>query len=590
MQLCTYLSNFAFEKEIPMTDKLTSYQQGPVPEGKTYQLWPLYGAGLDNFGVDSKPIDVSLPTFGPDELLIRHDACGLCFSDVKVVNQGQNHPRIFRDMKTEPIVMGHEVSMTIIGVGENLKDSYHVGQRLTLETDIVIRGNTYAYGYWFQGGLSQYSVIGPDIYAADNGNNLIIAQPKQDGTMPGYAELALTEPWACVVAAYALNYREGIKPDGALWIIGTDQTPDRAYTIGRGFDADSHPKTLYLTKVPTTLADDLNQKAAKLGVEILQVPDLSELPVEFVDDIFVLGPDPDVIEQVSPYLDHFGILVIAAEKPLPRKVNIDVGRIHYHRWIYVGTAGPDLAEAYQPPVRANLKPGGKAWFIGAGGPMGRMHVQRAIEFKNPPGTIICTDVSDMRLGELCDSFSAQAEAKGIEWLCLNPMNKEEYAAKMAEIGNFDDIVVLAPIAAIIGEASDHIAPDGVMNVFAGVPRGTMAALEMSGVYLKNTRVIGHSASLMSDLELVLDKTISGELSPNRSVAAVGSLSAAKDGLQSVKDASFAGKVVIYPNIKEFPLTPLAELKDKLPTVYALLNERGEWTNEAEAEFLRLMLA
>jgi hypothetical protein len=74
------------------------------------------------------------------------------------------------------------------------------------------------------------------------------------------------------------------------------------------------------------------------------------------------------------------------------------------------------------------------------------------------------------------------------------------------------------------------------------------------------------------------------------VAAVGSLSAAKDGLQAVKDASFAGKVVIYPNIREFPLTQLADLKDSLPTVHALLNERGEWTNAAEDEFLRLMLA
>jgi hypothetical protein len=38
-----------------------------------------------------------------------------------------------------------------------------------------------------------------------------------------------------------------------------------------------------------------------------------------------------------------------------------------------------------------------------------------------------------------------------------------------------------------------------------------------------------------------------------------------------------------------PLTRLEELKEKLPTVYAKLNAHGEWTNEAEEEFLRLML-
>jgi hypothetical protein len=112
---------------------------------------------------------------------------------------------------------------------------------------------------------------------------------------------------------------------------------------------------------------------------------------------------------------------------------------------------------------------------------------------------------------------------------------------------------------------------------------------MSGTFLNNKRVIGHSASLMSDFELVLDKTNHGELFPNRSLAAIGSLTAAKDGLQAVKDAALAGKVVIYPNIKEMPLTRLEELKEKMPTVYAKLNAHGEWTNEAEEEFLRLML-
>jgi L-sorbose 1-phosphate reductase len=126
-------------------------------------------------------------------------------------------------------------------------------------------------------------------------------------------------------------------------------------------------------------------------------------------------------------------------------------------------------------------------------------------------------------------------------------------------------------------------------VFAGVARGTLALLDLSGAYLHDTRVIGHSASLMSDFELVLEKTNSGELSPNRSVAAIGSLSAARDGLRAVKEATLAGKVVIYPNIKEMPLTTLGELKENLPSVYARLNARGEWTNAAEEEFLRQML-
>jgi hypothetical protein len=392
------------------------------------------------------------------------------------------------------------------------------------------------------------------------------------------------------VAAYALTYRTNLKPGGTAWIIGAGgQMP---YTIGAGFDATAHPARLLLTDVPAAFAEWLKARSKELGVEVLDVPEVTALPVEFVDDIILLGGDADLIEKVSPRLNQFGVLAILADAPLARKVNVDVGRIHYHRWVYIGSTSADIAKAYMDvPVRSNLKPGGRAWFVGAGGPMGRMHVQRAIEFKNPPAVIVCSDVSDMRLGELCETFADEARERGIQFVCLNPTDTVAYEAGMAAFQKtgFDDIVVLVPVPAVIAEAYSHLSPQGVMNVFAGVARGTMAELDLSGAYLLNTRVIGHSASLMSDFELVLDKTNSGELSPNRSVAAVGSLSAARDGLRAVKDAILAGKVVIYPNIKELPLTTLVELKEKLPTVYARLNAHSEWTNEAEEEFLRQML-
>ena len=568
-----------------MTDKLEDYRGGAAPLPATYKLWPLYGAGLENLGKDGQPVEVSTPSYGPDELLIRHDACGLCFSDTKVIAQGQNHPRVFRDMQKEPVVLGHEVSMTILGVGRNLAGRYQVGERLTLETDIVIKGKTYAYGYWYQGGLSQYSVIGPEIYDSDLGNNLIKVRPDKS-----YAEIALTEPWACVVAAYALKYRTGLKDGGVTWIIGAGG--EGPYTISAGFDAASHPARLLLTDVPAGFAAWLKERAAQLGIEVTEVSRIEAAPVEFVDDIVMLGANADLIEQASPHLGQFGVMAILAGTPLERRVNVDVGRIHYHRWVYVGTTKADVAAAYHDlPVRSNLKPGGHTWIVGAGGPMGRMHVQRAIEFNNPPAVILCTDVSDMRLGELCEAFADQAKDKGIQFICLNPTKTAEYEAATAALrqDGFDDIVVLAPVPAVIADASNYLAPGGVMNVFAGVARGTLASLDLSGAYLQGKRVIGHSASLMSDFELVLDKTNSGELSPNRSVAAVGSLSAAHAGLKAVKEATLAGKVVIYPNIKELPLTTLAELKEKLPTVHALLNERGEWTNAAEEEFLRQML-
>ena len=580
-----------------MSDKLTDYRRADAPLPDRDRLWPLYGPGLENMGRDGKMIDVPLPEYGPDELLVRHDACGLCFSDIKIIRLGQEHPRIYRDMQADPVVLGHEVAMTIVGVGENLRDQYQVGDRFVIQADVFVDGVGYAYGYEIQGGLSEYAVVDQRVLNGDGGNYLLPVQPDT-----GYAESALTEPWACVIAAYQLTYRTGLKLGGTAWIIGTSSARPSSTggggaggggcTISAGFGEASHPSRLLLTDVPADFANWLKARAEVLGIEVVEVDDIGAPPVEYVDDIVVLGADPDVIEAVSPWLADFGVLAIVADQPLARKVAVDIGRVHYNRWVYVGGSGPDIARAYsEVPVRSSLKPGGRAWFVGAGGPMGRMHVQRAIQVANGPSTIVCTDVSDLRLDDLCTSFAAEAEAKGIEWICLNPLNKETYAAGMApfKASGFDDIIVLAPIPPVISDAATYLAPRGVMNVFAGVARGTMADLDLSDVYLKDVRIIGHSASTIDDLRLMLSQAESGDLSPNRSVAAIGSLAAARDGMQSVQDTVFPGKVVIFPQIKDMPLTPLSELKDKLPTVYAKLKDGREWTVEAEEELLRLML-
>jgi L-sorbose 1-phosphate reductase len=568
-------------------NKIDSYRQAKTSLPEQNRLWPLYGTGLENMGLEGKPIHVPMPKIGPNELLVRHDACGLCFSDIKVIKTGQDHPRIYRNMSENPVILGHEVSLTIIEAGENLRDQYKTGDRFIIQADIFLSGVSYAYGYELQGGLSQYNVLDWRVLNGDHGNYLI---PVQEST--GYAESALTEPWACVVAAYQLEYRTSLMPGGTTWIIGSSEGAGKPYTISSGFDQQSHPRKLILTNVPTEFDSWLKDKASALNIQVDEISDIRKIPVESVDDIIVLGADPEVIETASLRLAPHAILAIMDDQPLSRKVQVDVGRIHYNRWVYIGGPDADIAKAYSDcPVRSTLKPAGRAWFVGAGGPMGRMHVQRAIQIADSPATIVCTDVSDLRLDDLCQSFGAEADAKGIEFVCLNPLHEDAYQAGLGEFKDtgFDDIIVLAPIPSIVSEAAEYLAPQGVMNIFAGVARGTFTSLDLSDAYLKNVRIIGHSASTIEDLRLMLHQAETGELSPNRSVAAIGSLEAAKDGLQSVLDTSFPGKVVIFPQIKHFPLTALPDLMDRLPSVYEKLKDGREWTVEAEKEFLRLML-
>lgn len=570
-------------------NKLSQYKRASEPLPDQIRIVPVYGQGFDHVGRDKQPVDVALPSYGPDELLVRHDANGICFSDIKVIRQGASHPRILRDdLTSNPVVLGHEVTMTVVGVGENLRDQYQVGDRFIVQADIWSGGVGYAYGYEIQGGLSEYGVIDQRVLNGDAGNYLIKVQPDT-----GYAESALTEPWACVIAAYQLEYRTALKPGGVTWIIGTPRTAMTGYTISAGFDVEAHPATLLLTHVPAEFANWLKERAAATGTDVIEVPDLTNPPVDEIDDIVVLGADPETIETVSPKLAKFGIVAVIDDAPAPRKVQVDVGRIHYNRWVYVGGTTPDVAAAYSTtPVRSTLKPGGRTWMLGATGPLGRMHVQRAIQIEGSPAVLFCSArVGSPRLHDLCETFSDDARAQGIEFICPLVETQAEFDALLApfKAEGFDDIIVSAPSAEAVTEAAEYLALGGVMNVFAGIARGTMIEIDISDVYLKGTRIIGHSASTIDDLRLMLHQTEAGELSTNRSVVAIGSLSAAWDGLKAVEESIFPGKVVIYPHIRDMPLTPITELKDTMPTVYARLKDGHEWTTEAEAEFLRLML-
>ncbi len=196
-----------------MTHTLEDYKEARKALPPTIKRWHLTGAGLDAL----TEVTIDLPRFGPDELLVRHDAVGICFSDIKIINLGPGHPRLQgRDMQAQPVVMGHEVALTVVGIGDNLRDQFQVGQRYIIQADVYYKGANPAYGYQLDGGMAQYGVVTREVLQGDEGCYLL---PIEAST--GYVEAALVEPWACVVAAYEYpNYRDGLKEGGRLLVIG----------------------------------------------------------------------------------------------------------------------------------------------------------------------------------------------------------------------------------------------------------------------------------------------------------------------------------------------------------------------------------
>jgi len=79
----------------------------------------------------------------------------------------------------------------------------------------------------------------------------------------------------------------------------------------------------------------------------------------------------------------------------------------------------------------------------------------------------------------------------------------------------------------------------------------------------------------------MERSLDGSLSPARSVAAIGGMNAAQQGVKAMMDGRYPGKIVIFPQIPDLPLLGLDELADKLPDIAALLGEGDVWTEEAE---------
>lgn len=572
-----------------MDDKFTKYRKADHPLPVLAWAWNMYGAGVENMGRDGQPEQLPIPEPGDDQLLVRIDSVGMCFSDVKIIKQGGSHPKLYnRDLAVEPTRLGHEVALTIIKVGKDLQKQYHPGQRLAVQPDIYQQGKSTAYGYTVPGGLIQYHLIGPEVLETDAGACLLPLEEQM-----GYAESSLLEPWGCVVASYTQRRRLTPLTGGIMWIIGRPgETSD--YQFSTGLDA---PTTIVLTDAPPSI----RMLAASTGATIIErdgmpVSGYGALSKELTggrgfDDIVLLNPhSAAAVGEIARHIARRGTLNLVGREPLDGLVEADLGRLHYDYIAFVGNPGPDIARSYgEARNRCELRPGGNTVFIGAGGPMGQMHVQRAIEQPDGPHLIIATEVNDERLDTIRASFDPLAEKHGRKLLVYNPTSaaKPLYDFVMEATGGegADDVVVSVPVAGVMTEAATTMKPDGMLVLFAGVPNGTTGPLDLSNVYLHNAQYTGTSGLTIDDQAAVMDRALEGSLSPGRSVAAIGGIEAARDAMVAVMEGRYPGKIVIFPQIRGLPLLGLSELHDRLPEVAAKLASGDVWTNEAEAALI-----
>lgn len=566
------------------TPEYEAYRQSTgIVEGPVL-AWNVYGTGIEHVGRDGRPELVDLPDPRPDQLLVRVDAVGLCFSDVKLIRLGGDHPKLYgRNLELEPTRLGHEASVTVMAVGAELVARFRPGQRLAIQPDIYVDGRSTAYGYTIPGGLIEQHLIGPEVLAADDGAYVVEVDDRL-----GYAETALTEPWACVEAAYTQRRRLWPLAGGRM-LVAAPPDDARAYRFG---DVLAAPGEIVLVGAGPELASGVRSAAGATRIETA-APGSEKGPF---DDIIMLAPT--VASQVARAADELafrGVLNIVADGPLDGDVEIDIGRIHYHYTAYVGTTGLDVSAAYgEARNRAELRPGGVAVVVGAAGPMGQMHVERALGLPDGPRLVIAVDLDADRLAAARERLAPFAAARGralvVEHLGPEPDDLADTVRRHTGGVGAADVVVTAPSARAVVAAARAMAPDGMLVLFAGVPVGTRASLDLSPVHLSGAQYTGTSGSRIADQALVVEKSLAGQLEPRRALAAVGGIEAAQDALRALVEGRFPGKIVIFPALRSLPLTPLADLGRSHPEVAAALDADGSWTTEAEARLFARHLA
>lgn len=146
--------------------------------------------------------EVDKPSVDADSILVKVKAVGICGSDIRIYNHGNNRVEL-------PQIIGHEAAGIVEEVGEHVT-KFKVGDRISLGADVPCGecefcekgiGNNcqinYAMGYQFAGSFAEYVLL-----------NRMVVNHGPIHHIPDHVtfnEAALAEPLACVINALEMS-------------------------------------------------------------------------------------------------------------------------------------------------------------------------------------------------------------------------------------------------------------------------------------------------------------------------------------------------------------------------------------------------
>ena len=202
---------------------------------------------------------------------------------------------------------------------------HHVGERCLVQTDYrqlpTAAGSNAAFGYNFDGGLQEYTLLDERVVIAPNGDRFLIPVGEERGA----SAIALVEPWACVEDSYVT--RRAKPHQGRRPIAGRRRRrSDGERASRRAIRPQGHPAE----------------------IKRVSPAEVAALPNESFDDIVYFGADKATIEMLNDKLATGGIInLVLGGKKIGEPVSVGVGRVHYGSTRWIGTTGDDAAESYR---------------------------------------------------------------------------------------------------------------------------------------------------------------------------------------------------------------------------------------------------
>lgn len=328
--------------------------------------------------------EFELPPIKDDEILAHVVSDSICMSSYKATKQGADHKRVPNNVHDHPVIIGHEFCGEIVQVGAKWKDRFTPGRKFAIQPAMPIHGKFDApgYSYSFCGGDATYVIIPPEVMETD-------CLLEYNGEAYFYGSLA--EPMSCIVGAFHASYhtRYGtyvhqmdIMPGGRMAILA-GAGPMGLGMIDYAIHRERRPSLLVVTDVDEARLSRASsllppEEAEKHGVRLIYlntrtVGDPEKVLLSFsegkgFDDVFVMAPVQQVVEQADHILGHDGCLNFFAGPSDPSfSALFNFYNVHYSSTHIVGTSGgntDDMRESLDLMARGIINPATMITHIG----------------------------------------------------------------------------------------------------------------------------------------------------------------------------------------------------------------------------------